>query len=396
MSGFQPTQRRIKRHVIAKTHTFFAVTPPGIESLCANEIKALPADVPQIKVRPGGVEFKGRLTVCYVANLYLRTPSRILMRLAEFKATNFRQFETKTFQVPWELYLPPSVERITRVKSMHSRLVHTDAISEHLEKAILQRMPSTATNKPIQATQLNRQRIFVRIIKDRVVISLDSSGSLLYKRGLKQDVGQAPIRETLAAAILKLAGYDGSQVVLDPMCGSGSFSLEAAMIAQNIPAGEYRHFAFMSWPAFREPHWCHLKKTAIKQFRPVPAATVFASDLDKNRLEILKKIIQQSNLSETIHVACQDFFTLNPQKITDKPGILVLNPPYGVRLRTPIKPKQFYENIRQKLLSEYCGWQVALLVKNQAVNRQFPKKLQRIAINHGGIDLELIYGVIKT
>jgi len=395
MSDFQPTQRRIKRHVIAKTHTFFAVTPPGTESICANEIQSLSIDTPQIKELPGGVEFKGRLTSCYVANLYLRTANRVLMRLTEFKATNFRQLETKASKVPWELYLAPDVEHIFNIKCIRSRLVHTDAIAEHLENAIQGQLPSNASDRQIKTGQCSRQRIYVRIVDDRVVISLDSSGPLLFKRGLKLDVGPAPIRETLAAAILKLAGYDGSQILIDPMCGSGSFSLEAAMLARNIPAGAYRQFAFMNWPAFREAHWRHLRKTATSRIRPVLAPVVFASDIDEKRVEALRKIANQSDISEIMHVTRRDFFNFNPQKITKKPSLVVLNPPYGVRLQPAKNPKQFYAEIRQKLFSDYRDWRVALLAKEQTVSRLFPKTLQRIAINHGGIDLLLIIGVIK-
>ena len=395
VSDYQPTQRRIKRQVIARTHTFFAATPPGIESVCANEIRSLPIESADINVVPGGVEFKGRLTCCYLANLHLRTTNRILMRLHEFKATNFRQLETRAKQVPWELYLEPLLERVYSVKSVHSRLVHTNAISEHVEAAIQQRMPSVSPKKPVLISQVSNQRLFVRIIHDRVVISLDSSGPLLFKRGLKLDVGPAPIRETLAAAILNLVGYDGSQILLDPMCGSGSFSLEAAMLARNIPAGAYRQFAFMNWPAFREVHWRYLKKAAMSRVRPVQATTIFASDLDGKRTKALSKISAQSDLSETIHVSCRDFYKLNPNEITAKPGILILNPPHGVRLQTQKSPKQFYKKIYQKLLSDYHDWHVALLVKDQAANCLFPKKLQRIGINHGGIDLLLIIGVIK-
>jgi len=393
MPEYQPTPKRIKRQVTGRVHTFFAVTLPGLESICAAEISSLPVDTTHINILPGGVEFKGRLTSCYVANLHLRIPNRILMRLTEFKATNFRQLRSRSKQIPWELYLCPTVERIFSVKCVQSRLVHTGAISENLEASIRSRMPQISAAKPASASR--KQRIHVRIVKDRVVISLDSSGALLFKRGLKQDVGPAPIRETLAAAILKLAGYDGSQTLLDPMCGSGSFSLEAAMIAGNMPAGAYRQFAFMNWPAFREAHWEHLKQTALRKIRLEQNPKVFASDLDKKRFAALKKIADQFDLSDVIHVAHRDFFKLDPKQITDTPGILVLNPPYGIRLQPENKPKQFYARIHQRLLSDYHDWQVALLVKNHTVSRQYLKKLQRIAINHGGIDLLLIFGVIK-
>jgi putative N6-adenine-specific DNA methylase len=158
----------------------------------------------------------------------------------------------------------------------------------------------------------------------------------------------------------------------------------------------YRPFAFMNWPAFREAHWRHLKKAAMDRIQPVQTTRIFASDHAEKRLEALRKISSQSDLSEIIHVEHHDFFKLNPQKITAIPGILVLNPPYGVRLDPKKNPKQFYQKIRQKLLSDYHDWQIALLVKDHSISRQFPKKLQRIAINHGGIDLVLIIGVINS
>jgi len=239
------------------------------------------------------------------------------------------------------------------------------------------------------------QHLYVRAIDDHLFLSLDSSGDLLFKRGLKHDVGKAPIRETLAAAILKLAGYDGSQPLLDPMCGSGTFSLEATMLAGNIPPGFFRVFAFMQWPAFREPQWRHLKQMAGNDIRCTNTPLIFASDLDLKRTTELKKISDKFELLNIIKVDNHDFFHLTPQEVTERPGILVLNPPFGVRLNSNDKPETFYHDIINKLEKDFRHWQIAILVKDRALVKRFPSRFKQYPLFHGGIDLTLLIGVFK-
>jgi putative N6-adenine-specific DNA methylase len=389
-------QKRIKRHVIGPAHNFFATTPPGLESLCAREIAALPADINKIEIISGGVTFNCRLSGCYTANLHLRTPNRILMLLTDFKASNFRQLEKKLLQFPWELYLSASSELGFSVKARHSRLFHTTAIAQRMESCIRQRVPRVPSGKSGLQNKKDSQHLYVRAVDDHLFISLDSSGELLFKRGLKHDVGKAPLRETLAAAILKLAGYDGSQALLDPMCGSGTFSLEACMLARNIPPGFYRDFAFMQWPAFREPQWHHLKHKAANDIRPKKTPMIFASDQDSRRTTELKNISGSLDLLDVIQVESHDFFDLTPQDVTEIPGILVLNPPFGIRLDTNEKSKIFYRDIIKKLKKDFRHWQIAILVKDKATVKQFPNNFRRYPIFHGGIDLELCIGVIKS
>ncbi len=390
-----PTQKRIKRHVIGREHTFFATTPPGLETLCAQEIAALSVHIKDAEIVPGGVEFKCRLAGCYAANLHLRIPNRVLMRLTDFKATNFRQLEKNVQQFPWELYLSPSSELDFSVKTRHSRLFHTSAITKRIETCIRQRIPRLPSGKPGLPKKKDRQHLYVRAVDDRLFLSLDSSGELLFKRGLKHDVGKAPLRETLAAAILKLAGYDGSQPLLDPMCGSGSFSLEAAMLAGNIPPGFYREFAFMQWPAFREPQWLHLKQKATSDFRPMTRPLIFASDQDLKRITALKKLSGKFEWLHMVQVGSHDFFHLTPQDISETPGILVLNPPFGVRLNSNDKPKTFYHDILKKLAKDFRHWQIAILVKDRAIAKRFPNNFKPYPLFHGGIDLTLLIGVFN-
>ena len=395
MTQYTPTQKRIKRHVIGREHTFFATTPPGLESLCAQEIATLPTDIKDAEIVPGGVEFRCRLAGCYAANLHLRIPNRILMRLTDFKATNFRQLEKKVLQFPWELHLSPSSELDFSVKTRHSRLFHTSAITKRIETCIRQRIPSPSSGKPGLSKKKDRQRLYVRAVDDHLSLSLDSSGELLFKRGLKHDVGKAPIRETLAAAILKLTGYDGSQPLLDPMCGSGTFSLEAAMLAGNIPPGFYRDFAFMKWPAFREPQWHHLKQKAANDIMRITSPLIFTSDQDMKRTTELKKISGKFEWLHGVQVDTHDFFRLTPRDVTETPGILVLNPPFGVRLNSNDKPKTFYRDILKKLSKDFRHWQIAILVKDQTIVRRFPSNFKRYPLFHGGIDLVLLIGIFN-
>jgi putative N6-adenine-specific DNA methylase len=239
------------------------------------------------------------------------------------------------------------------------------------------------------------QKLYVRALDDHLFLSLDSSGDLLYKRGLKHDVGKAPIRETLAAAILKLAGYDGSQPLLDPMCGSGTFSLEAAMLAGNISPGFYRDFAFMQWPAFRDAQWRHLKQNAANNIRRIDTRLIFASDRNSQQTTKLKKISDQFELSDVIQVDNRDFFDLDPPDVGGKPGILVLNPPFGVRLNSNDEPETFYRDIINKLEKDFQHWQIAILVKDRSIVKRFPKKFKQYPLFHGGIDLTLLIGVFK-
>jgi len=389
------TQKRIKRHVISRSHTFFATTSPGLETLCAREIADLHIDMENIDIISGGVLFTCRLAGCYAANLHLRIPNRILMRLTDFKATNFRQLDKNIMQFPWELYLSPSSELDIRVKTRHSRLFHTTAIAQHMETCIRQRVPRMPTGETGLFEKKDPQHLYVRAVDDHLFLSLDSSGDLLFKRGLKQDVGKAPLRETLAAAILKRAGYDGTQTLLDPMCGSGTFSLEATMLARDIPPGFYRDFAFMQWPAFREPQWRHLKHRAENAIRPLNKPLIFASDLDSKRTTELIKISHRLEWFKGIQVETRDFFDLTPRDVTQKPGILVLNPPFGLRLDTVEKSNAFYGDIIRKLKTDYRYWQTAILVMDKTIAKQFPDHFRRYALFHGGIDLTLLIGVFK-
>lgn len=386
--------RRVKRHVTGRTHTFFAATAPGFERLCRAELKGLGLPPHALELSHGGITFPGRLIDCYRANLHLRTANRILMRIFEFKATAFRQLEKKLADFPWELYFFPGISIDINVSVKKSRLTHTGAIGERIEHSIASRL----SEDPAASPGLS-QRLFVRVVSDRFTVSIDASGEALYKRGIKTHGGRAPLRETGAAAILKLAGYTPGRPLLDPMCGSGTFSLEAAMMARNMPPGWCREFAFMGWPSFRPRQWAHLRKTAESGLRPLKTQAIFASDKNQTACRALATCLEQTDLSGAARVACQDFFTLSPAAIFDspddiRPGVIVFNPPFGRRLGSRRESDALIRSIGHKLKTDFSGWRVGLLVPHQGVGKQLPFSGKSRPFQHGGLNLTLLTGMV--
>ena len=387
--------KRIKRHVIGRTRSYFIACPPGFETLCAKELTAIPLNVQHASVIPGGVEFKGRLDDCYLANLNLRTASRILLRLDAFKASNFNQLEKKLAEIPWELYLShPSALNI-RATVKRCRLYHTGAIEKRLRESIADGLPGTAINDGNGLDPALPQQIFVRGIDDDFTVSIDSSGENLYKRGLKKHTGTAPLRETLAAASLLLAGYSGKEPLIDPMCGAGTYSLEAALMAKKIPPGWFREFAFMQWPAYRPKRFGYLKRQFEDYFVQPEKPLIFASDKDPLACRQLEQCTRQFGLSDSISINNVDFFELVPQDFADHPGLVTINPPYGRRIGSRRESMEIFEAICEKLAREYKGWKLALIAPSKLLEKKVPFKLKTYPLFHGGLILKLMVGKIR-
>jgi len=387
--------KRIKRHIIGRTHDFFAVTLPGMENTCLDELQSILPHVENPKAVTGGIEFQGRLPDCYLANLKLSTAGRILMRIRSFKATNFRQLEKKTADIPWELYLHPGHTPDIHASTRHCRLYHKEAIAERLLAGITGALAKNEFPTGPGAVPPSVQQIFIRGEGDRFTISIDSSGRNLYKRGLKKHRGKAPLRETMAAAALRLAQYTGDEVLMDPLCGTGTFSLEAALIAKRIPPGWHREFAFMAWPAFRPKRWEFLKQQCASGFVKPAKPLIFASDTDPAVCRQLEKCISRFALSDAVQVSNSDFFDLDPSDLTDRAGLITINPPYGRRLGNREESEELFLAICQKLRRDYKGWQIILVAPSQKLAKKVPFKLTHFPISHGGLKLTLLIGIIK-
>ncbi len=386
--------KRIKRHVIGRTRRYFAAVAAGFEPLCFKEMTALPFSFQEAAVVKGGVEFSGHLPDCYLANLHLRTASRILLRISAFTSTNFRQLEKQIAAIPWELYLDgrslPQIHATTR----HCRIYHTAAIESRFSEAIAERLQIAADDNRPELAAGSPQRIFVRGLDDRFMVSIDSSGANLYKRGLKKHPGAAPLRETLAAAALMLAGYDPQQPLVDPMCGTGTFSLEAALMAKNIPPGWYRDFAFAGWPSYRQKRFEHLRRQAENHFLSLKKPLIFASDLDAQACHRLQLCVRRHALADAMVVGNRDFFELTALDFAGGPGLITINPPYGHRMGNRQQGARLFKAVCRKLAADFKGWKLVLIAAEKKLADQAPFQLKRRRFSHGGLKLYLLTGTI--
>ncbi len=382
--------KRVRRHVTGRIREYYAVTAPGVENSCRQELINLCVDSSGLSVDAGGVTFAGRLVDCQRANLHLRTATRVLMRIEAFSATNLRRLEKKTGDISWELFLTAGHLPDVKVSSHRSRLYHTEAIARSIRDSIVRRLEG-AGGPPLPGFT---QTLFVRAVDDRFTLSLDSSGEPLYKRGLKAGPARAPIRETLAAAMLMAAGYDPRRPLVDPLCGSGTFSLEAAMMAKQMAPGLKRAFAFMGWPAFSEGQWRFIKREAESKVKDLKQPLIFASDVDAEACEQLAVMIKGRGLSDAVSVVRKDFFQCGADQYGDGTGLVAINPPYGIRIGSAKKADALFRNIGRHLAQRFKGWTVALIAPRPELARGLPFPARRVPLHHGGLKLNLVLGKI--
>jgi len=388
--------RRIKQHVVGRPQSFFAVVPPGLEPLCRDELAGLEDPPDEMTVTTGGIEFTGRLTTCYQANLICRTASRILMRIGHFKARHFDMLAERTRAIAWELYLKFGIPLDIRVTARQSKLYHSQAIADRIQNAVAERLGAAGQITGQDASNKPDQRLWVRLENDRASLSLDSSGTHLHKRGIKTGGGPAPLRETLAAAALTLSGFQPGTVLCDPMCGSGTFALEAALMAKQIPPGWQRTFAFEGWPAFRPPHWQYLRRQAAARFRTLAGPQIFASDRSRKAVDGLAALLPESGLADAIDLQQRDFFDLTGPALSPTPGLITLNPPYGRRLGKPEATGRLIGEILHKLQEDFRGWQALLVLPEKRLLRQFPFKIKSQPVMHGGQPVWLATGKVPS
>lgn len=277
-----------------------------------------------------------------------------------------------------------------RASSHQSRLYHTAAIAQTIQAGMARRL-----NGPLQP-ETPSQTLFVRVVEDRFSLSLDSSGPALYKRGYKTGAARAPIRETLAAAILMTAGYDPARPLVDPMCGAGTFSLEAAMMAKHVAPGANRDFAFMGWPAFAANPWAFLKRQAHRQMVVLDRPRIFASDLDADACGRLRDAVAGSDLADAVRVSQQNFFDCRGDQYGDCPGWVVINPPYGIRLGSARRSADLFRAICAHLTRHFKGWHVALIAPRKELLRHLPFPAQQWPLLHGGLKLTLLIGLLAA
>lgn len=392
---------------MTKVNCFFAVTAPGLEALSRHELQSLGFKLvdPQNgapnrpgKVSPppesGGVEFEGSLIDLYRANLHLRTSSRVLVRLGDFHAENFKDLRKRASALEWASFLSPDQPVDIHTTCHKSRLYHTGAVNERIVGAIgdsLGSPPPVVKPSGLESTtQQTAQLIVVRLVHDHCTISMDSSGDLLHRRGYRLATAKAPIRETLAAAMLIAVGWDAEAPLLDPFCGSGTIAIEAALIARNIAPGSRRRFAFMDWPGFKKTKWGELCEAARQAERDsIPC--IQASDRDAGAIAIAIANAERAGVAGSIEFSKRAVSAVEPPP---GPGWVVTNPPYGVRVSSGKDLRDLYAQFGNVLRAKAPGWHIGVLCSDSKLLGQMkiPFDTSFSTIN-GGIKVRMGRGV---
>ncbi|MBM4323050.1 MAG: class I SAM-dependent RNA methyltransferase [Deltaproteobacteria bacterium] len=379
---------------------FFAASAPGLEPLLIQELHRLglkPTSSSSSFIsqdeqyETGGVEFEGSLKDLYLANLHLRTASRILVRLGSFEATRFPELRRKAANLPWEQYLSPGMDISLRVACHASRLYHQRAVAERVVGAISDRLgqPPCVRKLDEEATDSSPKLILVRIQNNQCTISVDSSGPLLHRRGYRLATAKAPLRETLAAAMLLAGRWDGIAPLIDPFCGSGTIPIEAALLAREIPPGYQRTFTFMNWPSFDKSLWDTIRafnSDLEKRAKP----EIIGSDRDAGAIQAARANAERAGLSDTIEFTCQAVSYLDPPV---GPGWIVTNPPYGKRLPSNKDLRNLYAQFGKTLRSKCPGWKVVMLCDSiQLVKATGLKFEEVIPTLNGGLKVKIFVG----
>lgn len=331
----------------------FLSVPPGLEPIAVQEASQAGFDG-AIRV-PGGVTLRGGWREVWRANLALRCPSRVLARFGSFRAFHLAQRDKRAQRFDWGDVIAPGQGVRVEVTCRKSKIYHAGAAKQRIEKAL------TGFGAVLDEGGL---RLMVRIDDNLVTLSLDTSGEPLHRRGFKQAVNKAPMRETMAAAFLRAAGYDGTQTVLDPMCGSGTFVIEAAEIAAGLQPGRDRSFAFETLPGFDAATFAEMRAAP-----PVPLspARCFGSDRDQGAVGMSEKNAARAGVAGRTSFACTPISALHPPEAP--PGLVIVNPPYGARVGNKKPLFALYGSFGQVMKERFAGWRVAMITTDEKLAR---------------------------
>lgn len=372
----------------------YAVAAPGLEPLVAQELTALGV-VPNAET--GGVAFRSPIESVWRANLWLRTASRVLVRVASFRAQAFHELERLARAVPWERHLTTGAAVRFRVTSKKSRLYHTGGIAQRFGEAIQHRLGSGLVVADSRSDESDEEEVegpptqlfVIRAFHDVFTVSVDSSGALLHQRGYRKAIAKAPLRETLAAAILIASGWDGSTPLLDPLCGSGTIPIEGALIARRIAPGWARSFAFQGWPSFDSTGWDAVRGEAAAGVLASTSVRIRGSDRDAGAIEAATSNADRAGVTGDLELSVRAISAIDD--CGERDGLVATNPPYGVRVGEAARLRDLYAKLGQVLRTRCPGWGLAMLSANLRLERELRLPLEeRVRTRNGGIPVRLM------
>ncbi len=378
---------------------WFAVVAPGLEEAAAREIAALP-DAADLRTEAGGVEWTAPALGGYRANLWLRLPTRVLGRVGTVEAREFGKLRRRAAGLDWGAFVASGAALSLRASASRSRLYHTGAIVETAALAIGDAVKGVHVAKDDEAADVS---ILVRGHEDHFTFSVDASGDRLHRRGARIEIGAAPLRETLAAGLLALAGWEPSVPLVDPMCGAGTIVIEAALQALDRAPGIDRAFgdgfAIEAWPLFATgaaAAAAALRDEARARIRAALPAPIVGSDHDARAIESAQRNAARAEVGTALTLASRDLTDARPPGTT--PGLVIANPPYGRRLSDPRSAVRTYRELGRLLRAHFRGWRAAIVIPQQLRDAAGALKLElpeQHRLRNGGLPIVLAVGPIR-
>jgi putative N6-adenine-specific DNA methylase len=362
-------------------YDLIATSAMGLEALVAKEVRALGYEC---QVDNGRILFQGDEKAIAKSNLWLRTADRVRLKIGEFKATTFDELFEKTKALPWEKFLPENAEFPVSGKSVKSKLFSVSDCQSIVKKAIVERMKKHYKKEGWFEENGPLFKIEVALHKDIALLTIDTSGSGLHKRGYRMAQGEAPIKETLAAALVMLTNWTPDRPFVDPFCGSGTIPIEAALMGQNIAPGFNREFVSENWPWIPSSVWDEVRLEAEDLANYDQPLDITGSDIDHRLVKIAQENAFEAGLGDLIsfkQMRVQDFTT------TKQYGVIVGNPPYGERLGEKGAVQKMYHEMGQAF-ADLETWSVYILTSDEEFETHYGKKTTK--------KRKLFNGFIKT
>ena len=338
---------------------FFATCPRGLEAVLAEEL--LSCGATNVQSVDGGASFSGDFSSCYKANLQSRVATRILWRVGQGKYVNEEDIYQAVLRLDWPQWFGVDKTFMVKVTGVKCPLKSLEFVTLRIKDAVCDRFRQRFNSRPDINTRDPDVRVHAYLTADGYQLYIDTSGAALYQRGLRHSSVEAPLRENLAAGIIKLSGWQPGTPLLDPMCGSGTFLLEAAMMALDIAPGSNRTFGFEKLNNFDHSAWKKLKEQVLKKAKSASFQKIYGSDADLRAVRVSKTNLQQAGLLEAVQLAHTDFSEVAAPA---SEGVLIANPPYGVRIGEDEALAALYPVMGETLKRKFAGWTAYFLTSD--------------------------------
>ena len=368
------------------SESFFSPCPRGLEPMLAEELATLGAKA--LAPTHGGVGFAGDWQTCYRANLESRLATRVMWRLAEGRYQAEEDIYRLAYGVTWAKWFTPDDTIRIYVTAKQSPLRSLEFVTLRIKDAVCDHFRTVAGRRPSVDTADPAVRIHAFLTRDRVTLYLDTSGEPLYKRGFKPAAVEAPLKENLAAGILRITGWRPGEPLIDPMCGSGTFLIEAAQIALDIAPGLGRSFAFERFRHLDRPVWASVKKAAETRRQAPRRLAIYGSDVVGEQVRRTRVNLQSAGLGDCVYLDRADFLTLEPPA---GEGVLVTNPPYGVRIGEAEELAALYPQFGDALKRRWSGWRCYFLSADATLPKLIGLKAsKRTPLFNGALECRLL------